>query len=377
VKRLVVLLIVLAGGLAAAAFAIPSTAATVNGASISQQSLNSDLAAIANSPDYQCYLKAEQAIESNGEVKLPAVDGAGHTDTGGSHPTVTTGFADNYLDTEILHQLILELAAKDHVDPTTQDLSAARASLASQITEVLQEVEGSAYACGSTPVTGKVVLATLPGSFVNENVQFDAAVSLYEDDAAGVGTSTADLERYFADHPAEFATACFTVAGYSSQSAAQAARAAVASGTSFATEASAAGGGPRGCGNIYGVADQLPAGSDLDDLPLNTVSQPLDDNGNYFLIEITKKSPSSFAAARSDVEAAVQAVGASKARVAISAAERRAVIRVNPRYGRWMAAQTQIAAPTSPVSEDLLNRTVDTPVTAPAATASSSSGQTP
>jgi len=63
--------------------------------------------------------------------------------------------------------------------------------------------------------------------------------------------------------------------------------------------------------------------------------------------------------------------------VAISAAERRAVIRVNPRYGRWMTAQTQIAAPTSPLSDDLLNRTVDTPVTAPAATASSSSGQTP
>ncbi len=105
--------------------------------------MNSDLTAIANSPDYQCYLKAEQAIESNGEVKLPTVDGAGQTDTGGSHPTVTTSFADNYLDTEILHQLILGLAAKDHVDPTPQDLSAAWASLASQITEVLQEVEAS------------------------------------------------------------------------------------------------------------------------------------------------------------------------------------------------------------------------------------------
>jgi hypothetical protein len=377
VKRLVVLLIVLAGGLAAAAFAIPSNAATVNGASISQQSLNSDLTAIANSPDYQCYLKAEQAIESNGEVKLPTVDGAGQTDTGGSHPTVTTSFADNYLDTEILHQLILGLAAKDHVDPTPQDLSAARASLAAQITEVLQEVEGSAYACGSTPVTGKVVLATLPASFVNENVQFDAAVSLYEDDAAGVGASTTDLERYFGDHPAEFATACFTVAGYSSQSAAQAARAEVASGTPFATEASAAGGGPRGCGVIYGVADQLPAGADLDDLPLNTVSQPLDDNGNYFLIEITKKTPSSFAAARADVEQAVQTAGAGNARVAINAAERRAVIQVNPRYGRWMTGQTEIAAPTPPLVDDLLNRSVDSPATATAATAGSSSGQAP
>ncbi len=376
-KRLIVLLIVLAGALAAAAFAIPSTAASVNGASISQQSVNSDLAAIANSPDYQCYLKAEQAIESNGEEKLPPVEGAGQTDTGGSHPTVSTGFADNYLDMEILHQLILELAAKDHVDPTAKDLSAARASLAAQITEVLQDVEGSAYACGSTPATGMVVLATMPKSFVDENVRFYAAVSLYEDDAAGVGSSTADLERYFGEHAGEFATACFTVAGYSSQSAAQAARAGVASGTPFATAASAAGGGPRGCGILYGVADQLPAGANLDDLPLNTVSQPLDDDGNYFLIEITKKTPSTFASARSAVEDAVQNVGADNARVTINAAERRAVVAVNPRYGRWVPARTQIAAPTSPLPGDLLNRSVDRPLTVTAATATPSSGQTP
>ena len=120
------------------------------------------------------------------------------------------------------------------------------------------------------------------------------------------------------------------------ESAAQAARAGVASGTPFATAASAAGGGPRGCGILYGVADQLPAGANLDDLPLNTVSQPLDDDGNYFLIEITKKTPSTFASARSAVEDAVQNVGADNARVTINAAERRAVVTVNPRYGRWV-----------------------------------------
>jgi hypothetical protein len=375
VKRLIVLLIVLAGGLAAAALAIPSTAATVNGVSISQHSLNADLAAIANSPDYQCYLSAEQALESSGQVKLPAVEGAGQADAGGSHATVTTGFADNYLGMEILHQLILQLAAKDHVNPTPQDLSAAHASLDAQITSVLQEVEGSSYACGSTPATGKIVLATMPTSFVDENVRFDAAVSIYEEDAAGVGSSTADLERYFTNHAAEFATACFTVAGYSSQSAAQAARAAVVSGTPFATAASAAGGGPRGCGILYGVANQLPAGANLEDLPLNTVSQPLDDGGNYFLIEITKKTPSAFAAARSEVEEAVQSVGASRARAVISAAERRAVVRVNPRYGRWVSQQTQITAPTSPSADELLNGSANSPLTA--ATTTPSSGQTP
>ena len=48
-KRFLVLLVVLAGGLAWAAFSVPSNAATVNGSAISQQDLNSDVSAIAGS----------------------------------------------------------------------------------------------------------------------------------------------------------------------------------------------------------------------------------------------------------------------------------------------------------------------------------------
>ena len=65
-KRLIVLLIVLAGGLAAAAFVVPSNAASVDGVSISQQQVDSDLHAIAGSADYQCFLNAEEAVGSDG-----------------------------------------------------------------------------------------------------------------------------------------------------------------------------------------------------------------------------------------------------------------------------------------------------------------------
>ena len=274
-KRLVVLLIVLAGGLAAAAFAVPSNAATVNGASISQQPLNSDLTAIADSPEYQCYLKAEQAVESNGEVKLPPVDGAGHTDTGGSHPTVTTAFAANYLDTEILHQLILELAAKDHVDPTAQDLSAARASLVAQITEVLQEVEGSAYACGATPVTGKVVLATLPGSFVDENVRFDAGGEPVRGRRRGCRCLDGRPGAVLRGSPGRVRHGVLHRGGVLEPE-----RRPSGAGRRWRREprspqaASAAGGGPRGCGILYGVADQLPAGADLTTPPQHGLPAP-------------------------------------------------------------------------------------------------------
>jgi hypothetical protein len=50
-KRFLVLLVVLAGGVAWAAFSVPSNAATVNGSAISQQDLNSDVSAKANSAD--------------------------------------------------------------------------------------------------------------------------------------------------------------------------------------------------------------------------------------------------------------------------------------------------------------------------------------
>jgi hypothetical protein len=372
VKRLTVLLIVVAGALAAAALAVPSTAATVNGVSISQQSLNSDLAAIANSPDYQCFMKAEQAVETDGQTALPAVYGPGQVAAGEAHPTVTTKFADSYLDTEIVHQLILQVAATDHVHPTAQELSTARTDLAGQISGILTEVEGSAYACGTTGVTGKAVLATLPSSFVAQNARFDAEVSLLEEDAAGVGSSAADLVRYFGDHPAEFATACFTVAEYSSASAAAAGRAATVSGTPFAQEATAAGGGPQGCAVLYALAEELPAAADLEGLAVNTVSQPIADGEAYILIEITKKTPSSFAAAESAVEAAVQNAGASKTQAAVEVAEKRASVSVNPRYGRWTAAHDEITPPSSPLLTDLLNGSIDGPA---ATTASSGQNQ--
>ena len=55
----------------------PTNAAVVNGTSISQQPLNSDVDAIAASADYQCYLNSQQYLSSNGESALPPVTGAG------------------------------------------------------------------------------------------------------------------------------------------------------------------------------------------------------------------------------------------------------------------------------------------------------------
>ena len=369
-KRLILLLIVLAGGLAAASFAVPSNAATVNGVAITQAQLGADLSAIAGSPDYQCYLNAQEAVGTDGASTLPPVDGAE------THSTVTTQFAATYLDTEIGHQLVLALAARHHVVITPGDLTKARAGLAQEITSTLQEVAGSKYACGTTAhaLSATQVLSTLPSSFVDENVQFDATIDGLAARLAPVGTSSVDLEGYYAAHKAVFDTACITVAQYSSESNAEAALSEVASGTPFAQVAAAASGGPEGCDILYGITSQLPPGTNL---ALNTVSNPIALNAStYLLIEMTSKKATPFTTARSAVESAVLNAGDDQARVAIDAAEVRAQVSVDKRYGTWVPRAAQVAPPVSPVRLDVLDPSANSAGTGAPRATTSSTGKT-
>jgi hypothetical protein len=376
VKRLIVLLIVLAGGLAAAAFAVPSNAATVNGASISQNEVNSDLTAIAHSADYQCFLNAEQLVGSGGQSGLPSIEGVGQPTGSDAHPTATTSFASTYLDTLVGHQLVLELAAKDHLHLSPADLRTAHTQLLVQMTGILREVAGSAYAC-STGATAPGVLKTMPAAFVNRTDRFDAAVSVLEDHEAGFGSSTAELERYFTAHRSTFDKTCFTLAEYATQTAAEAAAAQVTAGTPFAqVAAQASGGGPQPCVTLYDLTASLPAG-DLQNLPLATVSSPIAYNSEYLLIEITSRTSASFATVTSAVQDAVESAGADKTRAAINAAEKSAVISVDGRYGEWTPAKAQILPPTSPLPADILNAAADSPVTTTAKSSTASTGTTP
>jgi len=379
VKRLIVLLIVLAGGLAAAAFVVPSNAASVDGVSISQQQVDSDLHAIAGSADYQCFLNAEEAVGSDGEATLPSLSGGVTIGEAGSHPTVTAAFAANYLETAISHQVVFSLAEARHLRITSDALAAARQEITVQTNGILSEVTGSKFACtsGGEALTAKEVLASMPSSFVDANARFDATVNVLEEDLAGVGSSEGDFQRYYANHAADFDKACFTVGDYTTETEAQAAVAQVSSGTPFSTVvASASGGQSSGkCYILSAVAASLPAGSNLETLPLDTVSSPIADGSSYILVEITARTPTSYAAARSAVENAVQDAGATKASTTIEAAEKNADITVESRYGRWSATSAEVLPPSSPAKVDVLNPSVNgvgTSTTTSAATGQSS-----
>ena len=204
----------------------------------------------------------------------------------------------------------------------------------------------------------------MPASFVDQQVQFVAEASALEEDLAGVGSSAADLQNYFSAHSAQFDTACLTAAVYSSESAAQAGAAQVASGTPFATVAagtSASGGGALGCDVLSDLITKLPPDADLKSLATGVVSAPIDDNGTYVLLEITSRTPTAYSKAKTAVENAVQQAGATVTQKALASVERRSSVSVNPQYGVWVPVSASVLTPFTPPPSDILNASANVP----------------
>jgi len=380
VKRLLILLIVLAGGLAWASFSVPTNAASVNGSTISQGALASDVNAVAHSKLYQCFLSGEELINSQGQDQAPAVDGAGLQSTDGPYTAVNTAFVSSFLNTEVGHDILFQQAAQRHLTPSSAQLATARTELNNQVTSVLQTLDENQVACPNTTssTTGAEVLATMPKAFVSNLVRYDAVISLLEEDLSGVGSSTADLQRFFYEHNTEFENACFSVATYTSQADATAAIAKVNAGTPFATVATAAGGGNQGCYIRYSIASELPAGNGIDTLAVNTPSQPIVEGSSYLVVEITKLTQTPFTTALGEVHLAVQAVGLPKTRTVVAEAEMRANVLVDSRYGTWIPKDVAVVPPTAPNQLDVLNASVNlAPATSTTATPATSSTGTP
>ncbi len=364
-KWLLALLVLLGGGVAWAAFAVPTNAAVVNGSAISQSSLNSEVQAIAGSAEYQCYLNSEEFLSSNGsQVGLPPVTGAGKGQNEGDNPTATSAFVATYLDTVIGHELVEQLAGKHNVTTNSTQLADARSSLTSQITGVMQQVAQTAqgqnpkFSCGAAnPLTGQQVLESLPSWFVDEQVQFVATASALQEDLAGVGSSEANLQGYYEKHRAQFDTVCFNAAEYTDQASAQAAQAAVNFGTPFSQVASSATqSGTIPCTELVAVAGELGTSiSTLDGIAVGQASAPISVNGNYIVLELSKRTPTPYATAKPIVSQAVQQVGATVTQSAITKAERRATVSVDPRYGTWVPVSASVFTPFTPEKSDVLN----------------------
>src|SRR5579871_4209843 len=93
-KLLIALLVAIAAAVGVAAYFVPSDATSVNGTAISRESLNTNLAAIAGSASYQCYLQAQLVLSGNTstETGLFPVTGAGKVTKPGSPSTYNNSF---------------------------------------------------------------------------------------------------------------------------------------------------------------------------------------------------------------------------------------------------------------------------------------------
>jgi hypothetical protein len=227
--------------------------------------------------------------------------------------------------------------------------------------QVAQSAQGQnpKFSCGHTfqPLTGDEVLAQLPASFVDGQAHFVATASALQENLAGIGSSEADLLKYYTNHRSEFDTVCFNGAAYSSQAEAEAAAASVASGTPFAQVASnATQHGTIPCGVLSELEAQLGVSpGSLSHLATGQVTPPVNVNGNYLLLEVSSRTPTPFDKAKPVVSQVAQNTGSQVAQRAITTAERHASVKVDPRYGTWVPVSASVFTPFTPERTDVLN----------------------
>lgn len=350
-------LVVAGAVVAVGAVSVPATAVTVDGSSISQATLNQDLATIRNNDAFGCYLDASVEVRSAGEASLPALGGQS------SSGSYSTTFVDFWLSQVINNLLIEHLATSQHLALDATALTAGRADLANSIEATLAETAAESGQSEVCAPSGQAIVSTLPSSFVDELVRAQASGDLVLARAAGYGLGTAELERYFDAHPGSFRTICLSAIEVATSASASTIRQAIEAGEPFAAAAkadstdttSAANGGALGCYSANEGAYSTVA-ADVKGLAVGQISQPVADNSAYLLLEVTSYEPAAFGAVQSAVRQAILGVGSAKASKELSSLTKSAQVSVDPRYGRWAGASgIGIEPPKAPVAADLLN----------------------
>lgn len=359
-KRLIVLLVVVAAVVAVAAFTVDSNAATVNGVAITNATVNSDLAAIGSSPGYQCYLAVDAAL-NNGSPVTPIYG------VGGSS-TYNTGAANAWVSQLVEGQLIAGLVAERGVTISAQDLSAGRATLLEQIAGVLGQGQQQSLTCPVEPSSAQDVLDSLPGWFVDAQVLAQANEDALLAHEAGYALSSSDLQRYFDDHPSDFQKICASEVEVATEAAANQIAAAVKAGSTFAQAAAAAATTvDSGCvtpsdANYAAIAQAvggLTPGQLSSVLTLQQASSTT--QGAYALLQLTSRTAATFAESESAVRDALLTGGSKKADAALVSVVHQSDVTVDPRYGTWHPGAVLITVPRQPSRSLVLNAAANDP----------------
>jgi len=291
---------------AAACNPIEPYAALVNGQAITQTALNQELEAVRSSP---------QVMQTLAQNQL-AVTGAGQE-------TFSSDFAAQVLRGEIFYALIHQEVVRRRLTVTGADLASARQDAAAEF--------------GSP---GE--FQSLPGYYQDVLVHRSADANALAAAIGRVHLGAAAIAAYYAAHRAEYVEACVQHILVATQAEAAQVKADLAAGKPFDQEAaakstdtgSAANGGRLGCGpaNQY-VA---PFAHAVETLPVGVVSDPVQSQFGWHIIEVTARTQQPLSAVESQIRQQLLSNASQSLNGFLQQASARADIVVNARYGTWV-----------------------------------------
>ncbi|HUY30052.1 MAG TPA: peptidylprolyl isomerase [Acidimicrobiales bacterium] len=328
-------------------------AARVGGTSIPASALNDAMRTIAGNSGYRC-----EVVSSLSQGASLAIEGKG----GSSYSSAYAA--------DVLTQLVQYQAL--HADVTRLGLR--ESALAHQLA-TSQLPQAFNPTSGSTCVTsGAQVLGAFSPSYRSRLVQFEEDQLVLLAHAAGVELTRAGVAAYESHHAGASTLSCTSVIEVASQATAVADRQKIAAGASFASvartdslDSSASKGGSLGC--VFPSYFTSPLNTIIANLPVGTVSPPVQFGTNYLLLLVTSRPLASLIQAAGALVASEQ----SKFSGLLAHATSSAKIAVDPTYGTWTrtGAAWHVTPRSGPPDALLPNPAAVTP---PVATAASPAG---
>jgi len=332
VKKLLLLLAVVAALVSSACGSVTPYAAKINDGRISQQDLNVELEAIRDNKTYG------QAVEQQ-------LAQAGEHLTGTGKGTFDAGFVGRVLTRQIFLQLVHEGLVKRHITVSAKELADARQQQESQF----EQQFGSAK-----------VFTSFPKAYQDALVRRAAEVTALQNALSTTKIDDTTIKAYYDSHLTQFSQTCVrhVLAAFPADPAtgqpgtpppdvdaqkkaqAEAWKARLDKGEDFATVAkesgdpgSASKGGDLGC---QAPGTFVPEFSNaMDKLQPNQVSDPVRSSFGWHIIQVTSRKQQTLEEAKPQIQQTLQSQDQNVVQDFLQKALDAAKITVNPRYGHF------------------------------------------
>jgi hypothetical protein len=348
VRRLVALFVLALIGATLYGLSGSSSGLIVNHQLLSSRNFLSELNAIENNQTLQCYIYA--------------LDPTSYTKGAGGDSIEAKGaatWANLRVEGLAIDQFVTQ-QLKYH--PSTTELTAAKASLESEMSE---EATQNSVTCPGTPATA---LAEMPTEMRTSEI-YAQATSLYLVGRVKdtIPLTTASAKSYYTAHQADYDTLCVSVAvvplaNVSAFEASQAAGMSVADlAKKYSEDSSASKGGAYGC---YAPSSTYYEGvrSDVTGLALDTFTtkpSEVSDNGSEaaLFVAVTKRTVTPFSTAETAVLTDLRNLNATSASALKNDLLYRAAVHVDPAFGLWglSSSEPSVLVPSKPAKGDVIS----------------------